>query len=461
MPRRLPFEHLDKACYAGTYAPWASFAPTWRLTVRGQLSEGVLSQAVGRLVARYPVLASKAVPVDGTLESARRLAWELDEAPDFSRLFEVLDLRTATPEARATTEQLLVDRFIDLGHDYPFRLTWVRRSDDEGALFLQQQHALADGRAFLELIRELVQLLDAAARGAAMPPPPVSTFARLPELSVVSDTGLRRAAAFLHGMGASLLQLAADALMPMQPLRCNLGADYSGKNRTEFLVLPAARLEAWRAPRKRLGLSSNALLSSALLTALSRWSVRHGVHPGRTRLLLPVDVRPRDRAFDSFANHLSSVLLRCDLARPPLLLELARDLTSQSARQLAARLPWKRLLFETFAGRLMSVHTLRKLVFEKRNLFACYSFSNLLPLGVPGAGEDGRWRGQGFEVEALEVTTPCTPPQGANTTVLRYGDQVSFNFNYKDSVLEPALVKDLVASFEEALAETTALLSGP
>lgn len=223
-------------------------------------------------------------------------------------------------------------------------------------------------------------------------------------------------------------------------------------------MLPAARLEAWREPRKRLGLSSNALLSSALLTSLARWSVRHGVRPGRTRLLLPVDVRPRDRTFDSFANHLSSVLLRCDLSRPPALLDLARDLSRQSARQQAVRLPWKRLLFETFAGRLLSVHALRKLVFEKRNLFACYSFSNLLPLGIPGAGADGRWSGHGFEVESLEVTTPCTPPQGANTTVLRYGDKVSFNFNYKDSVLEPALAKDLVSSFEEALAETDTLL---
>ncbi|MHB8874100.1 MAG: WS/DGAT/MGAT family O-acyltransferase [Myxococcaceae bacterium] len=459
MPRRLPFEYLDKACFAGSYAPWASFAPTWRLSVKGALSDAVLRQATSWLAARYPVIAARAVPLDGTLETARRLAWELDERPDLDRLLKVVDLRAATLEQRAASEQLLADNFIDLERDYPFLLTWVRRGEGEGALFLQQQHALADGRAFLGLCRDLVGFLDAAARGASEPPPPLAPFARLPELEVVPDRGLRRAASFLQGMASSVLGLLGDALRPLHPLRCNLGADYTGKNRTHFLTLPASRFEGWREPRKRLGLSSNALFSAALVTALGRWSVRHGVHPGRTRLLLPVDVRPRDRAFDSFANHLSALLLRFDLARPPPLLELAAKVASQSARQLASRLPLKRLLFETAAATLMPVGAMRRLVFQKRALFACYSFSNLIGLGVPGAGADGRWRGQGFEVDSLRVTTPCTPPQGANTTVVRYGESLCFNFNYKDSVLEPALVEDLSASFEQALFETGAALA--
>ncbi len=459
MPRRLPFDYLDKACLAGTYAPWASFAPTWRLSVKGQLPEPALRRAAGWLAERYPVVASRAVGLDGTVDSARRLAWELDERPDVGRLVKVLDLRQVPAEARAAAEQGLLDRFIDLGADYPLSLTWVRHADAEGTLFVQQHHALADGRAFLALCRDLVALLDAAVRDAD-PPPPAGPFARRPELDVVPEHGLSRAASFAVGAAVSLLGLLRDALRPMQPLRCNLGADYTGQNRTEHLVLPANRLERWRDGRKRLGLSSNDVLAAALATALARWSLRHGTAPGRTRLLMPVDLRPRDGTFESFANHLGSVQLVCDLARPSKLVELAAALARQSARQLARRLPFKRLLFEVAAARLMRVASMRRLVFETRNLFACYSFSNLIPLGVPGAGPDGRWRGQGFEVDGLRVTTPCTPPQGANTTVVRYGAEVCFNFNYKDSVLDPALVADLVASFQEALAEADAAFAG-
>jgi hypothetical protein len=458
MPRRLPFEYMDKVCLAATFAPWSSFAPTWRLGVRGAVPEAALATAVRWLAGRYPVLASTVVGLDAPMPRARRLAWQLDEAPDVGRLWSTLDLRSATPAARAQAEQALADRFLDLEHDYPFHLTWVRRGDDDGALFLQQHHALADGRAFLGLCAELVRFLDAAVKGQAEAAAAAAPFARLPELSVVPEQGLRRASAFLQGLGHSLWRGALDALFPLAPLRCNQGSDFSGHNQTEHLVVPVARLEAWRPKRKPLGLSENALLSAALALALGRWSARHGTNPGRTRLLLPMDTRPRERPFESFANHLSSVLLSCDLRRPPAVLELAASFGRQAATQTSRRTPLKKLLFEAAVAGRVSVDAMRRLVFEKRALIASLSFSNLAALEAPGAGEGGLWRGAGFTVESLRVTTPCLPPQGANTTAVRYGGLLCFNFNYKDSLLDRALVSDLVASFDEALAETDAAL---
>ncbi len=102
------------------------------------------------------------------------------------------------------------------------------------------------------------------------------------------------------------------------------------------------------------------------------------------------------------------------------------------------------------------------MIFVRPRLFANFSFSNLIPLGVPGAGKDDKWAGDGFAVDSLRVTTPCTPPQGANTTVLKYAGLLCFNFNYKDSVVDDAAASDLCALFEEALAETEqALQRGP
>ena len=458
MPVRLPFEYMDKVCLAATFAPWSSFAPTWRLGIQGAVPEVALQQAMRWLAGRYPVLAARVVGLDGPVQSARRLAWELDETPELGRLLSTMDLRTAAPGQRAEEEQRLADRYLDLERDYPFHLTWVRCGEDQGTLFLQQHHALGDGRAFLGLCHDLVRFLDAAANGRAEPPAS-APIGRLPELSVVPDEGLRRAGAFLHGLGHSLWRGVTDALRPLQPLRCNQGTDFSGRNRTEYLLVPVARVDAWRERRKRSGLSVNDLFSAALALALGRWSARHGAPPGRTRLLLPVDVRPRDRPFESFANHLSNVLVSCDLARPPPLLDLAQAMGRQAARQLARRMPLKKLLFEAAVAKRVRVDVMRRLVFEKRALFASLSFSNLSSLALPGAGADGRWRGAGFQVGSLRVTTPCLPPQGANTTVVRYGDSLCFNFNYKDSLLDRAQAADLVASFEESLAEVDAALT--
>ena len=56
-------------------------------------------------------------------------------------------------------------------------------------------------------------------------------------------------------------------------------------------------------------------------------------------------------------------------------------------------------------------------------------------------------------VERLLITTPCTPPQAANTTVARYGDTLCFNFNFKEPALSEAQVEQLVGHFATALDE--------
>lgn len=281
----------------------------------------------------------------------------------------------------------------------------------------------------------------------------MAPFSRRDELEVVPERGLRRLGTLLQGFAHSLATALADAFRPLAPLRCNQGADFTGGNRTEHLKVPLSRLEGWRDARQALGLSTNDLLTAAVARALGRWSRQRGVKPGRTRLLLPVDVRPRDGTFASFANHLSSVVVTADLARPAPPLELAASIASQVASQVARRLPLKKLLYEAAVASRLRLGAMRRLVFDGTALPTSLSFSNLLPLGIPGAGEDGRWRGQGFDIDSLRITTPCLPRQGANVTVARYGDSACFNFNYKDSLLTQREVRELVGCFEESLAE--------
>lgn len=450
-----PLGYIDKLCLAGTRAPWASNAPTWRLEVQGALEADAVRTAASWLLSRYPLLRARVVPLDGSLETGRRFAWAIDDEPEVDRAFGFADLRGLGDEARAAAEQVLVDRFLDLGAGYPFRLTLVRRGEGRCALFVQQHHALADGRSFLTLLGDLVRFIDCASRG--LPLPAGQAAPRLPELSVIPARGLARAAAFLRGLGYSLFAGARELLLPVAPLRCNVGTDYRGRHRTQFLVLPEARLLVWRRAREVLGVSTNDLLLGALTAALGRWSARHGVKPGRTRLFALVDTRPRERAFSSFGNHLSSYLVGVDLRRPASVAALAQHIGRQTRRQQRHGLALAKLLVEAPLTLATPLSWLRRFVFDEPRLVANHAFSNLVPLVPPG--EAGVWRGAGFRVDALRVTTPCTPPQGANTTLIRYGGELCFNFNYKDSVLDDALVQDLRATFEEALAEVEQALS--
>ncbi|MBI5507637.1 MAG: hypothetical protein HY903_02675 [Deltaproteobacteria bacterium] len=444
-----PLGYIDKLCLAGTRAPWASNAPTWRLEVTGALDAGAVKTALGWLMRRYPLIRSRVVALGGTLDTGRRFAWDVDLHPDVDQAFSVLDLRGLERAAREVAEQARIDRFLDLGSGYPFALTLVQRDAARAALFVQQHHALADGRAFIGLLGDLVRYIDVASRGA--PAPDLPAAPRLPELAVLAARGCSRLTAFLRGLGYSMFVGVRELLLPVAPLRCNVGGDYSGRHRTHFLTLPEARLALWRRAREALGVSTNDLLLGALAAALGRWSARQGVTPSRTRLFAIVDTRPRDRVLESFGNHLSSYLVGVDLRRPTSAVELARRIGRQTRFQARHGIAHDKLWVEAPLTLATPISWLRRFVFDAPRLVANHAFSNLVALTPPGPA--GLWRGEGFAVEALRVTTPCTPPQGANTTLIRYGGELCFNFNYKDSVLEPALAADLAATFEEALSE--------
>lgn len=97
---------------------------------------------------------------------------------------------------------------------------------------------------------------------------------------------------------------------------------------------------------------------------------------------------------------------------------------------------------------------LRRALLEKRRLLTNYSFSNLIPLGSAT-----RWRTRTLEIDRVLITTPCTPPQAANTTVVRYGDELCFNFNFKDSALSATQVDALVVELGNALSEVDSAIT--
>lgn len=414
---------IDRLCLAATRAPWSSFAPTWKLDLRGDVSVVHLQQALDQVVQRYPWAAS-------TIRGGR---WVVPEHAT---------LRIEPAES----EQAVLDAFLDVS-ERVLEVKWL----SSGTLLFHQHHALADGRAFLEFLGAFFQALDAAERSAPNPLP-TGLALRRRQYETVTARGFARVSLFLQGVLISLGDLWRIKRSPLDPLPSNVGTDYSGRTCTVHQALPLARLEALKAARTRHGLSSNEVLAGALVTALSRWSNQPGIHT----LLMPVDVRPP--GFVSFSNHLSNLQVRFTAQPSISALEQTKTLARTLAPHRASKTAFVRVAFDDWVSRFVPLETMRKAVLDDRALLTCFSFSNLLPLGVPGGDETGTWRTSRCHVERLRITTPCVPPQAVNLTVARSGSDAMFNFNFKDSAVSEAQVLELREAFMGAFDELAASL---
>lgn len=430
VPLRQPIDALDKACLAATRAPWSSFAPTWKLDLSGALDVTLFQRALDWTVARTPWAAASIIDGEWMVPDAPRLI--IEQSP---------------------TEQPIVDRFIDVSRQPVLEVVFVPTGERAGTLLFHQHHALADGRAFLEFLGDFFTALAAVEQGATTSPLPDGIVPRRRQVEVITERGLSRLMAFFRGALVSLSELAAAVRRPVRALPSNTGTNYEGENRTLHLDVPLARLERWREPRKKLDLTANDLLAGALLKALSRWSAATGEHS----LLFPIDVRPREH-FRSFANHLSNLQLRWTADATRSVLDQARVIHAATTTQVSARLPWLRVLFDGLMARLTPLSVLQRALLDQRRLVTNFSFSNLLPLGTPGADASGRWRTSRCQLERLRITTPCVPPQAVNLTVARSADVACFNFNFKESAVTEASVATLRQLFAESLDELDASL---
>ena len=430
MPLRQPIDALDKACLAATRAPWSSFAPTWKLDLSGDLDVTRFQCALDWTVARTPWAAASIIDGEWVVPDAPRLI--IEQSP---------------------TEQPIVDRFIDVSRQPVLEVVFVPTGERAGTLLFHQHHALADGRAFLEFLGDFFTALAAVEQGATASPLPEGIVPRRRQAEVLTERGLARLMAFCRGALVSLSELATAVLRPVRALPSNTGTNYAGENRTLHLDVPLVRLERWREPRKKLDLTANDLLAGALLKALSRWSATAGEHS----LLFPIDVRPREH-FRSFANHLSNLQLRWTADATRSVLDQARVIHAATTTQVTARLPWLRVLFDGLMAHLTPLPVLQRALLDQRRLVTNVSFSNLLPLGTPGADASGRWRTSRCQLERLRITTPCVPPQAVNLTVARSGDVACFNFNFKETAVTEASVAALQQLFADSLDELDANL---
>ena len=433
MQRTLPFDFLDKVCFAATDAvQGTSNAPTWELVLEGHLPEPALREALRLLALRFPVVTATVAPEEGDRETAKRWSWVLRDA---AIPLEVVLL----PDEAALTElrHRLCDRFVDLTQEGGLQVV-LATLPEEQRLFVKQHHGLADGRAMLTLLTELADFISAAERGEAMSV--AAPYPRRAELEALALSPWERRRLFVGGIWEYLRGLWAGIRLPVSELRQNRSLDYTGGNRTLHLTRPSGLLDERSAAAKTAGGNLNTLIIAWLFEANRRWHGQLGEQPQRVNMTLIAETRPRS-GFDSFANHLTSFIvdLRLDQVGDTRALMMAAH--QQLRAQAARRAHLRRYLVERWMVLALRMGDLRKMLFSAGPTVINLNLSNMLAIPIPTIA------GEGWRVTGALISTPTTPRTGIVLTVTRCEGVVSFNFNYKTTVVSQEEVEQLVAQF--------------
>ena len=428
----IPLEPLAKACVAGTSrAHGTTVAPTWELVVEGDLTAAQARAAFERVGDSFPQTRSVVVPVDALGDFATRLSWV-----DTGRAFPVVEAEGSASQVRGAA----LNHFIDLATEPPVRVV-AAREDGRLHLFVQQHHAVADGRAFIDFLHTWGEAVRDVRAGRPSVP---RVRATLPEAAAFDRTPAQLRATVLRGALRYARERFEQRRNPLPMLPWNSLAPHDHDDRSIHRVVPMSHLESWRARRQQWGVGLNALVAAAWLRAAAR-------HLDFDDAALPIacnlaaETRPRDRAFDSFANHLSTLYATLDAEQLGTLERAARTVQAQSKEQVDGDAIAQRALFRGLALRLLPIDALKPRILDRPAFETQMGLSNVISIPLSPL------EGEGWRVTRVRVTTPTMPPHGILLTAIRYGDEVNFNFNFDAGFVEQATVEALADAFESEL----------
>lgn len=449
------FDYIDKGGVGVTSEEHGcSGTPTWQLVVSGALEEAHVRQALEDTFVRYPQLRTIVQSLDGHPEYATHFRYAPDPHFSIDRIFEVVDLRGEEAQASKLNEVIdeVHNRHTDQFRDPPVTLTMAITSDESCRLLFRQHHGVADGRAFIELLTDFAAFLRLARSGER---PSAAALMPIPKRGETEGLGLHFGQTIrftIEGLVWFFRSLFQTWFAPPRSLIQNDSNDYTGANGTLHWVIDDAVIEAWRAPRKEMGVSLNSLLTAAIYEANRRWHREQGRDTERTVATLVMETRPRGGHFRSFANHLATLEVMVDLSEDNDVPGIARSIQEQVVFQRDHKIPIKRLLAERLLVLGMSMDRVRQQVFQKPHANDNINFSNLIPLFFP------TMEGEGWKVEEVLITTPITPRHGIVFTVIRYNGKVIFNINYKASAATREQAAALFGHFRAVMEEYTKVI---
>ncbi len=425
-----PCDYIDKGAIAVTNERnGCSGTPTWQLVVKGNLDAEHVRTALEDTITRYPSLATLIQSLDGHPEYATHFRYATNPNFSLDDIYDVVDLRGKPEDKFAGLLQERLNRHTDQFRDPPMTLSLVYTKDEECRLLFRQHHGIADGRAFIELLVDFANYLNAAQEGRRPSEEDLAPIHRRPELEALGLEEKEQAKLTSAGFNWFVGSFLGRYLKPTTHLLQNESNDYTGGNGTIHWVFSDEVLSEWKPKSREHGVNLNSLLKAAIFDANRSWHKEMSRPLGKTVGTMVMETRPRDGSFRSFANHLATLEVEIDLDSDDSTLDIARSVHAQVKEQRDSQLPTKRLLIEQKLVASLPMDQVTSHVFDKRNASDNVNFSNLIPLKIPNL------EGDGWLVDEILITTPITPRHGIIVTVIRYNGKIIFNINYKESAV--------------------------
>lgn len=256
------------------------------IRVSGRIDAGRLRSAIGSAIQLHPMARARLGPTD---LSSKTLTWEITPELEFDPLTVVA---SDTPEELQYAREQMVGIRVPLEASPPFRVYLVRYPGGD-YLILNVHHAAGDGLGTLRLMRSILRAYaDEKDPGGSIDPLAAREVGTILQLDD-DEQRKERLKNLLPQLGQFIGKLA-----PIEPAG---GSDRAGYG-LHYLYLDPGEVAQLK-PKRHVAGSVNDLLVAAMHLSIERWNAGHDGEIGNCRVMIPVNLRPREWWHEVFCNY--------------------------------------------------------------------------------------------------------------------------------------------------------------
>jgi NRPS condensation-like uncharacterized protein len=431
---RTRFNSVDEALHVVDSADAGQpLSIQFELRAPGRLDETRLRAAVASACRVHPMARARQVPWKPTDE---RYEWEITEEIDVDPV-RVVETPNASSLERERAE--LQSRCVSLTESPPFRVV-LAHSPGGDYLMLNVNHSASDGVGTLRLMRSIAR----AYAGEPDPTPDVDPLGvRDLQVELAPSTLQER----LRGWQGMIDSWSRAATPPTHV------APHGGTGERGFgfhhLLLPVEQTASLD-PKRYVKGTVNDLLLAALAQTIEHWNTSHDVACKRIALMMPVNVRPRDRWYEvvgNFAGEVTISTLEAERANPKELMKVIVAQTQRAKDDGTAAA----VLAALGGGPAVPIGVRRALTALLAPSAERYMNSSVL--SNVGRVDEAMSFGDAGTATELWFSPPNRSPMGLSLGAAFYADRLQLAFRYCRSQFGAAEVAHFSDSYQEALRE--------
>ncbi|MGI9325312.1 MAG: condensation domain-containing protein [Pseudomonadales bacterium] len=254
--------------------------------VAGRMDAKRLRSAIRSAVQRHPIARARLAAAELT---SNTLSWEITPELEFEPL---AIIESETPEDLQSAREQLVSVKVPLAGSPPFR-AYLIRCDGGDHLILNVNHAASDGIGTLRLMKSILCAYSKQKDdGDDVDPLAARDISSIFQLDDREQRKDRRS-----NLLAELSKFIGN-LAPIEPYNDSDKAGYG----LHYLCLDQQETAKLK-PKKYVCGSVNDLLVAAMHLSIERWNAEHDGEIGTYRVMIPVNLRPREWWYEVFSNY--------------------------------------------------------------------------------------------------------------------------------------------------------------